>query len=378
MSRKRSISRFAKLMSLILALITPTATVGASFDCNLAATETEIAICENDRLSTLDELMASLYAQALRSNDWKYSSEDRDDSSVIADQRAAIQRQISCSASVECLNEFYTNRISSLSDQISPSEIDDLLALADYIDDQTDLRDFVTDPINGIAALLVSIGNPDEIWRAASGTVYNYNPSQIIIKSTDAQSGEISISDTLPLIDSTSLGAWLETAPNTVTLLNEHTRGWDRKVYEKNWDGWYLSYYEGGGVMRPGGGYREETYSDFELNFTVTSASYIYLNCSITLTPSIGGDYNSDALRDLDGWEDHFNLWSNEMTILNHSDFVHFLDNMNNRELRLYASEAFSAGKFNVSKAAFERLVDRGYPNSENDLACVIEAIENQ
>ena len=378
MIRKRSITRFAKLMSLILALITPTATVGASFDCNLAATETEIAICENDRLSTLDELMASLYAQALRSNDWKYSSEDRDDSSVIADQRAAIQRQISCNASVECLNEFYTNRISSLSDQISPSEIDDLLELADYIDDQTDLRDFVVEPINGIAALLVSRSNPDEISRAASGTVYNHNPSQIIIKSTDAQSGEISISDTLPPIDSTSLGAWLEIASNTVTLLNEHTRGWDHTVYEKNWDGWYLSYYEGSGVMRSGGGYLEEHYSNYELNFTVTSASYIYLNCEITLTPHLRGDYNFRALEDVDGWTDNFNLWSNEMTILNHDGFVPFLNNMSDRELRLYASEAFKEAKFNVSLAAFERLVDRGYPNSENDLACVIEAIENQ
>ena len=41
----------------------------ASFDCNKATTETEIAICSDPELNALDELMGIVYKQALRSND---------------------------------------------------------------------------------------------------------------------------------------------------------------------------------------------------------------------------------------------------------------------------------------------------------------------
>lgn len=40
----------------------------ASFDCNKATTETEIAICADPELSALDELMAEAYALAKAAN----------------------------------------------------------------------------------------------------------------------------------------------------------------------------------------------------------------------------------------------------------------------------------------------------------------------
>jgi uncharacterized protein len=59
------------LTALLLTLGLHTAPLhAASFDCNKATTETEIAICGDPQLSALDELMGVAYKQALRSNDW--------------------------------------------------------------------------------------------------------------------------------------------------------------------------------------------------------------------------------------------------------------------------------------------------------------------
>jgi len=63
--------QYFRLLSLALLLSVGAVTVAkaASFDCNKATTETEIAICADPELNALDELMGIVYKQALRSND---------------------------------------------------------------------------------------------------------------------------------------------------------------------------------------------------------------------------------------------------------------------------------------------------------------------
>ena len=54
------------LISLMLVVGVPSTTVAASFDCDRAATETEIAICSDPEMSALDELMGELWASRER------------------------------------------------------------------------------------------------------------------------------------------------------------------------------------------------------------------------------------------------------------------------------------------------------------------------
>ncbi|MDB9943432.1 hypothetical protein OAD19_00045 [Octadecabacter sp.] len=54
------------VISLILAIGVPSIAAAASFDCDKAATETEIAICNDPKLSELDELLGELWASRER------------------------------------------------------------------------------------------------------------------------------------------------------------------------------------------------------------------------------------------------------------------------------------------------------------------------
>ena len=102
--------RFRFLLILLFSfLVSPL--YAASFDCNKATTETEKAICADPELSALDELMFFGYKQALRSNDWKRSEEEKDDGDLINSQRSAIETQIKCGADIKCLGDFYELRI---------------------------------------------------------------------------------------------------------------------------------------------------------------------------------------------------------------------------------------------------------------------------
>ena len=53
-------------ISLMLVVVVPSTTAAASFDCDRAATETEIAICSDPELSALDELLGELWASRER------------------------------------------------------------------------------------------------------------------------------------------------------------------------------------------------------------------------------------------------------------------------------------------------------------------------
>ena len=62
--------KYFRLFGLVLLLSVGVGSVGqaASFDCNKATTETEIAICADPELSVLDELMGQLWKKLDLSN----------------------------------------------------------------------------------------------------------------------------------------------------------------------------------------------------------------------------------------------------------------------------------------------------------------------
>ena len=64
--------KYFRLVGLTLLLSVGVGSVGkaASFDCNKATTETEIAICADPDLSALDELMGFTYRQYLTYESW--------------------------------------------------------------------------------------------------------------------------------------------------------------------------------------------------------------------------------------------------------------------------------------------------------------------
>ena len=71
---------YFRLFSLALLLSVGVGSVGqaASFDCNKATTETEIAICSDPELSALDEILASLFQTKVSINFESKISKSRD------------------------------------------------------------------------------------------------------------------------------------------------------------------------------------------------------------------------------------------------------------------------------------------------------------
>jgi uncharacterized protein len=56
------------LCALIAIFVIPSAIFAASFDCSKAKTKTEKAICDDPMLSVLDEVMAKVYSEALKTS----------------------------------------------------------------------------------------------------------------------------------------------------------------------------------------------------------------------------------------------------------------------------------------------------------------------
>ena len=77
-------------------------TVAASFDCDRAATETEIAICNDPELSALDELMGALWVTL-------DSSE-----SAMVEQREWLEQRDNCGANKRCITTQYMSQFQKL------------------------------------------------------------------------------------------------------------------------------------------------------------------------------------------------------------------------------------------------------------------------
>ena len=84
----------------------------ASFDCNKATTETEIAICNDPELSALDEVMGQAYRLAKISANWMTPQELRNS------QKAWLQQRNRCGDNFDCLRNSYVQRLEEVSDGV--------------------------------------------------------------------------------------------------------------------------------------------------------------------------------------------------------------------------------------------------------------------
>lgn len=78
----------------------------ASFDCGKATSEVEKIICGNDELSRLDESLNKAYLQALKRNDIKKRTIER--------QRLWLKNERNACKDAECMKKAYETRIKEL------------------------------------------------------------------------------------------------------------------------------------------------------------------------------------------------------------------------------------------------------------------------
>ncbi len=86
----------------VILFLLPSVTLGASFDCSKATTNTELAICENPQLSILDEMMALSYRQLMK--------EISDKKSLKNEQLAFLAKNKQCNGNLDCLKQNYIIR----------------------------------------------------------------------------------------------------------------------------------------------------------------------------------------------------------------------------------------------------------------------------
>lgn len=281
---------------LVFFVLAPNA-FAASFDCSKASTVTEKTICSTDELSSLDELMFAVYKQALRSNDWMYFEEDRDDSALIASQRNAITLQLKCGSSVKCLKDFYSERTQELlqisgvdTGNYAGNPVFGLLKLKAEIPLNIDLLAFASSPDAEVEVLLYASSDPANISRANTGMVYNSNPASLhvrYIKDGAVKTQNLSVPDVLSM--ETSLTA----SVTSIELFETHTRGWSTITYEYSWyDDWKLAFEESSEVTRPGPGLVHYGKVDHNIGVSYSRYSYVFLNCGITDYPELIGNLN--------------------------------------------------------------------------------------
>ena len=352
-----------KTFALLLLLSVGVGSVGkaASFDCNKATTETEIAICSDPELSALDELMSVVYKQAIRSNDWRYDVEDRDDSSIISKQRASLVKQLKCKSDRYCLSNYYRVRIKDLLIYIGLDLHDTdrdfvgaLLEFLKYVSDKTDIRSIGLSEANDTAVLYISDAGPKNISRGASGTVYNNNPSMLVIAFTNAKKvREIAL---LEGPSSTDLGANLNVYNDKVTLNEEYTRGWLSTSYSYGVqsDDWVLSQFESNTVTSPGAGRFIHLIEDYSNNVVITKVGYIFAGCDIPMPPNFIGDNNFWHIEQMPGYSKLLNVYD-ELK----SNHIGFLQGLHDRDLYTYSASAFEIGNFDLSLKGFEILNQR-------------------
>jgi uncharacterized protein len=104
-----SLFRFL-LVSLVFTLGTTSTGHAASFDCNKATTETEIAICDSPELSALDERMSGVYVRG-RQVTKNVSGSNLE---IQTDQIDWLNKRNQCGAETSCLLNAYQTRIEEL------------------------------------------------------------------------------------------------------------------------------------------------------------------------------------------------------------------------------------------------------------------------
>lgn len=86
-------------LTLLLSVGVGSAATAASFDCNKATTETEIAICSDPELSALDVLMGAV---------WRFETRTALD---ILTQKKWLNKRDECTSNIKCLTDVYVERL---------------------------------------------------------------------------------------------------------------------------------------------------------------------------------------------------------------------------------------------------------------------------
>ena len=98
--------KYFRLVSLALLLSVGMGSVGiaASFDCNKAATDTEIAICDSRELSALDDILGFLWKQLVNKNQ-----------ANILSQREWLLKRDACGLGYNCISVAYRQNLKKIS-----------------------------------------------------------------------------------------------------------------------------------------------------------------------------------------------------------------------------------------------------------------------
>jgi uncharacterized protein len=92
-------------IAVLLTVLSMSAAPGQSFNCRTAERSDEVLICQNSRLSSLDEQMSNLYF-TLRN---QLSGSER--RALEAGQRRWLQSRIDCGRDFGCIEDLYERRI---------------------------------------------------------------------------------------------------------------------------------------------------------------------------------------------------------------------------------------------------------------------------
>ena len=103
------------LLCILMVLSSPNIVFAASFDCAKASSKIEKVICDDSKISTLDDNLAVVYKKAIATTN--------DKESLKSEQKKWLKARNECISS-DCLKESYTNRIEelNLNTQVSSSE----------------------------------------------------------------------------------------------------------------------------------------------------------------------------------------------------------------------------------------------------------------
>lgn len=332
----------------------------ASFDCTRAKTVTERAICSNPDLSALDGLMGQLYQQSLRANDWDQSDYIYRDPDVKAAQTKSLRDQRNCADNETCLRRYYNGqiiyllRLMRVIDGIDPST-DITWALLDIVpnlDAEQDLRSLAVDPISGTVAALVSDADPDQIFQAADGTVYNGNPAQIlIIHGTETGLRDVA---TLPVGDDLTHYVLISMDQDQIILVQNYLRGSEVTYLSRDPidDQWVLDLSRLNFVDR-GRFVTQTTYH--QTNISVAYHGYIYASCQIQRQPQIVGNSPYYARADWPNFDDSL-LSDNPAAVAAQAVFMQGLSDL---QLYEFGFVAFDGGYFDLAQRAYSILLER-------------------
>ncbi len=97
-----------RIACLLVFSLAPFAAQAQSFNCNRAQTADEVLICQDDRLSGLDERMSTIY---FRLRNGLYGGERR---SLEAEQLGWLRSRRDCGRDADCIADSYRRRIREL------------------------------------------------------------------------------------------------------------------------------------------------------------------------------------------------------------------------------------------------------------------------